>query len=215
MNTLSIWCPTYKRPHKLQAVADNLRATTKNTYTLYFGVEPEDEASFVAASKVEGAVVIVNKYEMSYPNTIQTIYEQSKEPLCIHINDDFEFLPDWDEIPVSMFETPSVMVVGMRQHEGDNHGSAIAMFRRSYIEEQSGVIDMPNRVFYPYPHHYCDTEFTMTAQHRGVWFRCDKLVILHHHYGFTGAERDETYIKNDNTSEQARLIYESRKHLWE
>lgn len=213
--TIGIFCPTYKRPDKLQAVVENLKATTKNKYNLYFGLEPDDGPSIEAAMKT-GASVVINKYgsESGYPNTIQTIYEQSHEPIFIHINDDFEFLKDWDEIPVSMFKTPSVMVVGMRQHEGDTHGSAISMVRRKYIEEQSGVVDMANQVFYPYPHHYCDTEFTRTAQSRGVWAKCDKLVILHHHYGFTGEPRDETYIKNDDTSEKARLIFESRQHLF-
>jgi hypothetical protein len=213
-NTLAIWLPTYKRPNTLQVVADNIRAVTKNTYTLYFGVEPEDQASIEAAYMVKGAVVVVNKYEMGYSNAIQSMYEESKEPFAFHANDDFEFLDKWDEHPIAMFETPQVMVVGVPQNEADKTYSAICFIRRKYIETQSGVIDMPNRVFYPYKHNYQDTEFTRTAQSRSVWFSSSNPCINHLHPGFTGKEKDEVYLKNDATIEEDKKTFESRQHLW-
>jgi hypothetical protein len=106
------------------------------------------------------------------------------------------------------------MVVGLRQTETDRQGSAICMVRRHYIEQQSGVIDMPGRVFYPYNHNFIDTEFTQTAQRRGVWAKCDPLVIHHNHPGFTGKEKDETYKKNDRTYEEDERTFNNRKHLW-
>lgn len=211
--TIAILLPTYKRPHALAKVAKNIEEATKHSFTLYFGVEKEDKESAKAA-KATGHKVIVNKYEPGYSNTIQSIYEVSKEPFMLHANDDFEFTQNWDEVPISMFERPDLMVVGLRQHESDRHGSAICMWRREYIETQSGVIDMPNRVFYPYNHNYIDTEFTQTAQKRGVWAKCDPLVIHHHHPGFTGKEKDETYKKNDATVEIDQATFERRRHLW-
>lgn len=210
---LAVYLPTYKRPDVLQAVADNVQASTYSAYTLYFGLEANDEAGIVAAAKT-GATVVVNKYEAGYANTIQTIYEQAKEPFFIHANDDFLFLPNWDKGPLAMFETPSVMVVGLRQTEGDTHGSAISMVRRSYIEDRSGVVDMPNRVFFPYNHNYVDTEFTQTAQHRGVWAMYPELVIVHQHPGFTGKEKDDTHKKNDDTSALDQRTFESRRYLF-
>lgn len=215
MNTLAIWCPTYKRPHKLQGVADNLKQATKNSYTLYFGLEPEDEAGIEAANKVEGAVVIINKYYMGYSNTIQTMYEQTSEPIWFHANDDFFFLPNWDEKPMAMFETDKVMVVGVPQNEADTDCSAVCFGRRSYIEKMSGVIDIPNRVFYPYHHNYQDTEFTRTARKRGVWYKSDAPCIDHQHPGFSGGKKDETYKKNDATTGLDEKTFDSRKHLWE
>lgn len=213
MAKIDILLPTYKRPLALAKVAKNLEETTKHDFTLWFGLEADDEAGQRAA-EATGHRWLVNPYEPGYSNTIQALYEASDGEFITHANDDFEFRPDWDEVPIAMFDRESLMVVGMRQHENDDHGSAISMFRRKYIEEQSGVIDMPNRVFYPYPHHFVDTEFTETAKYRNVWAKCDVQGIDHRHYGFTGADRDQTYIKNDNTSEQARIIYESRRHLW-
>lgn len=209
---IDIFVPTYKRPHELAKLAQNVRENTKNEYVLWFGVEKDDAQSLKAAEGL-GAVV-VNKYEPGYSNTIQSIYEESFSPFIIHANDDFEFHKDWDVTPLAMFERPEVMVVGLKQTEGDNHGSAISMFRRKYIEEQSGVIDMPNRVFYPYNHNFVDTEFTQTAQKRGVWVKCDLQVINHKHPGFTGAEKDEVHKKNDETAPLDERTFDSRKHLW-
>lgn len=213
MNTLAIWLPTYKRPHKLAAVVKNIRETTKNSYTLYFGIELGDRESGGMLLSL-GQNIVVNRYPMGYSGTVQTMYEDSDEPIAVHINDDFEFVPNWDEHPVAMFETPQVMVVGVPQHESDKTYSAICFIRRKYIEEQSGVIDMPNRVFYPYGHNYQDTEFTRTAQKRGVWYSSSLPCINHLHPGYTGEAKDETYKKNDALYEQDRVTFESREHLW-
>jgi hypothetical protein len=215
VNTLAIWLPTYKRPHKLQQVADNIRETTKNSYTLYFGLEPEDEAGIEAAKAVQGAKVVINKYEGGYSNAIQTMYEASREPFWFHANDDFLFLSNWDEQPIKMFYTNSVDVVGVKQNQQDESFSAICFARRSYIDQQSGVIDIPKRVFYPYNHNFQDTEFTRTAQHRGVWAKCDAPCIDHQHPGFTGGPKDETYKKNDATAGLDERTFESRKHLFQ
>lgn len=209
---IDIFVPTYKRPHELAKLAQNVRENTKNEYVLWFGVEKDDAQSLKAAEGL-GAVV-VNKYEPGYSNTIQSIYEESFSPFIIHANDDFEFHKDWDVIPLSMFERKDLMVVGLRQTESDTHGSAVSMFRRSYIDKESGVIDMPKRVFYPYKHNYVDTEFTATAQRRGVWAKCDTQVLSHHHPGFTGKEKDEVYLKNDSFFPEDTKTYESRTHLW-
>jgi hypothetical protein len=142
------------------------------------------------------------------------MYEVAKEPFQIHINDDFEFMQNWDEVPIAMFEREDLMVVGLRQNEADRHGSAICMWRKRYIKEQSGVIDIPNRVFYTYNHNFIDTEFTQTAQKRGVWAKCDPLVLHHLHPGFTGKEKDDTYKKNDLTFEDDERAFNQRKHLW-
>lgn len=213
MNSLAIFVPTYKRPHALHDLAASVEQNTKHSFTLYFGLEVDDLDGQMAAIST-GHQAIVNKYEPGYSNTIQTIYEASSEPFILHANDDFVFHKDWDATPMAMFERQDLMVVGLKQTEGDTHGSAISLFRRAYIYEQSGVVDMPDRVFYPYHHNYVDTEFTQTAQARGVWAQCDPRVITHLHPGFTGLDKDATNIKNDATVELDRETFESRRHLW-
>lgn len=211
---LALWCPTYKRPHALQPLVDNIKATATSDFMIYFGCEPDDEAG-IEAAEATGYPVIINRYEMGYSNTIQTIYESTAEPYSMHINDDFLFLDRFDEKPMAMFETPHIMMVGVKQREADQDCSAICFWRRTYIETQSGVVDMPNRVFYPYHHNYQDTESTRTAQKRGVWAKCDAPCIEHQHPGFTGKEKDYTYKKNDETAPLDQKTFESRQHLWE
>lgn len=209
---IAVYLPTYKRPEALAKVARNIEENTFHPFKIYFGLEKDDGAG-IEAARATGHEVVINKYEPGYSNTIQSIYEVSTEPYFIHANDDFEFTKHWDEIPMSMF-TGSIMVVGLKQTEGDNHGSAISLIKRQYIEEQSGVIDMPGRVFYPYNHNYVDTEFTATAQFRGVWAKCDPQVIIHHHPGFTGGPKDATHLKNDATVDLDKKTFESRQHLF-
>ncbi len=214
MNTLAIWLPTYKRPNKLAEVAKNIEEATKNSFTLYFGVEQNDKDSYEAALAT-GHKVVINQGEMGYSDTIQTCYECSEEPFWFHANDDFEFLPNWDEHPIAMFERKDLMVVGVPQNEADHTYSAICFGRRKYIESMSGVVDIPNRVFYPYHHNYIDTEFTRTAQARGVWASSDSPCINHRHPGFVGGDKDETYKKNDATAGDDQRTFESREHLWQ
>lgn len=207
---LGIYCPTYKRPHKLQEVADNIKATTKTDFRLYWGCEPEDRESIMAAADT-GYPVIVNKGKQGYSDTIQTVYEQSDEPIFFHANDDFVFLDGWDIEPMRLLaENPNVMVVGA--HDGNDFPTywTISFIRRQYIEDQSGVVDMPNRVFFPYKHNYQDTEFSQTAIMRAVWVPCTNGCIKH-----LRLEHDETYAKNEQTAMEDYLTYTSRLALFQ
>lgn len=209
---LGIFLPTYKRPERLQDVASEIERNTTNEFTLYFGVELDDEESADAA-RATGHVVVTNEYspEFGYSNTIQTIYEQSDDEIFFHANDDFHFYKGWDEAPLKYLEAhPEVMVLGVEDGTAEPSFSTVSFIRRKYIEEQSGVIDMLDRVFYPYHHNYQDTEFTYTAQARGVWAKLDGMCIRHDREG-----SDLTYEKNEKTSPVDKETFESRKDLWD
>lgn len=209
MKKLGIYLPTWHRPGKLQEVATNIEQNTNTPFTLYWGIEPDDTASIEAAKKT-GHKVVINKYDMGYSNTIQTIYEQAKEPIWFHANDDFYFPKDWDKPHIKFLdENPEVMVLGVPDGTASEAYSTISFCRKKYIDEQSGVVDMPKRVFYPYNHNFQDTEFTKTAQFRGVWNCCTEPCIDHRREG-----DDETYQKNNATYEADSIIYHTRKHLF-
>lgn len=212
MKQIALLCPTLKRPRALPPLVKNIEAVTTIPFQLYFGLEPNDEAT-IAAAKTTGYPVVINKYAPGYSNTIQSLYEESVEPFFVHINDDFEFLPNW-WAGMSCFDSPHIMVVGISERENSSL-SATSIIRRTYIEQMSGVIDMPNRVFYPYGHNYQDTEFTLTAQKRGVWAGFEQRAINHQHPGIIGGEKDYTYKKNDALTEADEKLFLSRKHLWE
>lgn len=209
MAELALWCPTYKRPHMLQKVADNIKRSTRNSFQLYWGCEPHDTEG-IAAAKATGYPVVINKGPMGYADTIQAMYEASKEPIAFHANDDFHFPEGWDVLPLAMMrKNPEIMVLGA--DDGMDHVTylTISFIRRRYIEEQSGVIDMPNRVFYPYKHNFQDTEFSQTAQKRGVWAKCEAPCIKH-----LRLESDETYRKNEETFPLDQITYNARLPLF-
>lgn len=215
---LGIWIPTYKRPHTLAKIAKNIEENTHYPFTLYFGCEPEDRESILAA-KDTGHKVIINQGNPGYSDTIQTIYENSDDEFFFHGNDDFVYLPDWDMRPIDLLEeSPNLMVVGCHDGNPKTRYYTISMVRRKYIEDMSGVIDMPDRVFYPYNHNFIDTEFSETAIARGVWDACTAPCIEHHNPGlahiFGEIEQDETYEKNNKTSGADSETYHSRVHLW-
>lgn len=216
--TLGIYIPTLGRAKKLQAVADNLKAATSSQYKLYWGVEPDDRES-ILAGKDTGWPVIINEGKGCYADALQTIYEHTDEPVFLWANDDFYFLPDWDVAPLEKLEkNPGIGVLGLHDGNPKTRFYSISLVRRSYIEEQSGVIDMPNRVLYPYGHNYVDDELTHTAQKRGVWDFCDAPCIQHRHPSFTWLgefETDETYQKNDKTFPEDTLTYTNRMELWQ
>jgi len=208
---LGIFLPTYKRPDTLQAVATNIEQTTKSEFTLYFGCEIADTKS-IKAAKATGHKVVINKYDpkFGYSNTIQSIYEESDDEVAFHANDDFVFLDGWDVAPMQFLaDNPDVMVLGAHDGNDQPSYSTISFFRREYIERFSGVVDMPKRVFYPYHHNYQDTEFTQTAQARGLWVKIETPCIKHNRIG-----GDETYKKNDATSPIDAETFKSREHLW-
>jgi hypothetical protein len=215
---LDIYLPTYKRPQKLAAVAKNIEETTKNPFTLYFGLEKDDKEG-IKAAKATGHQVIVNPYEPGYANTVQALFEQSDGKYFFASNDDFVHLPDWDEGPIEQLQRfDGLMVCGC--HDGNPKTRYYTTFfvKRQYIEDMSGVIDLPGRVFYPYVHNYTDTEFTETAIKRGVWDVCTRKCIEHHNPGlseyFGEIEHDETYEKNNRAAGQDSETYHARKHLW-
>lgn len=206
---LGVYCPTYRRPDKLQSVADNLKSATKGEFKLYWGVEPHD-ASSIQAAKETGHCVVVNSGKQGYADTVQSIYEASDEPIFFCANDDFYFTDGWNVAPLEYLKDhPEIMVLGV--HDGNEKTDYWTVFfiRREYIEEMSGVVDMPNRVFFPYNHNYTDTEFSQTAMKRGVWAKLETPCIEHRRYA-----HDETYEKNGATFTTDGAVYGQRRHLF-
>lgn len=216
---VDIILPTYKRPHILQEVANNIEEVTQTPFTLYFGLE-KDDVEGIQAAKETGHEVIINHYEPRYSNTGQTIYEQSNGEYIFYANDDFVFLEGWEITPIKMLENNlELMVIGCHDGNPDTNYWTISMIRRKYVEEQSAVVDIPNRLFYPYHHNYIDTELTKTAIKRRVWDKCESACIEHHHpslvhlYG-EPIKTDDTYEKNLARFNDDTTTYNSRYHLF-
>ena len=214
---IGIYIPTYGRPHKLKSVADNIKENTHNLYKLYWCVEENDRESILAAKDTD-AEVIFNTGKPCYSDALQSIYEVTDEGIFFWGNDDFYFLKDWDKLPVEkMKENPNIGVLGVHDGNPQTKYHTISFIRRKYIEEQSGVIDIPNRVLYPYNHNFVDDELSNTAIKRGVWDYCDAPCIQHQHHSFKWLgdfPHDETYAKNDKGFVDDLRTYNDRIHLW-
>lgn len=215
--TLGVYIPTRGRPTKLHSIVLNLKDTTRNPFKIYWGIEPFDSESIEAARKT-GYPIILNRGKPTYSDALQTIYEQTSEPIFLWANDDFLFLKDWDVEPLRiMKEKPEIGVLGVPDGNPSTQYSTISFIRRNYIEEESGVVDIPGRVLYPYSHNFVDNELTETAQNRGVWDKSTAPCIEHQHYSFTwlgNFPKDATYEKNDRHFAEDMVLYNSRRHLW-
>lgn len=208
---IDILIPTYKRAAKLQRVVDNIREVSGTPHRILFIYETDDEESKDAALAC-GADAALNPWEPSFSNALQTGYEVTKNPFFLPANDDFDFQQGWDIAALDAMADPAVQVVGIA--DGAGSCTAITLIRRSYIETQSGVIDMPNRVFYPYNHNYVDTEFAATAKARGVLKEVPESVIVHMHPCWGLSDFDATYTKNQQTMSADGATFNSRAYLW-
>lgn len=213
---LGIYIPSFGRPDKLKVVADNIKSATRSKYKLYWGLEKFDKESVKAAEAI-GGKIIFNTGKPTYSDALQCMYEATKEPIFLWGNDDFHFIDGWDEQPLRMMEDENVGVLGLHDGNPQTRFYSISLIRRKYIKEQSGVIDIPNRVLYPYNHNFVDDELTHTAESRGAWSFCPAPAILHQHPSFTWLGEfptDETYKKNDSGFIEDFEKYNERIHLW-
>lgn len=210
---IAIYCPTYGRPGSLQRLVDNVSAVTTTPHRVVFVVESDDSASSEAASAT-GATVLYNEGDPGYPGSIQTAFDNDDSEFFVTANDDFDFQAGWDtEALAKMVE--GVCVVGLNDGSGNGVLSTIAFVRRSYIVEQSGVVDMPGRVFGPYGHNFADTEFYATAVGRGVFASAPESVVVHMHPDFGRGQWDGTYHRSRTMFGRDARTFSSRRHLWE
>lgn len=210
---IDIIIPTYKRAHRLASVIDNIHENTTVEHRILFVVEPEDLDSIHAVLGA-GERVMISEIPGNHTGAANTGYKYTHGEYIIIANDDFVFMPEWDTKAIEAL-SHGWQVCGLNDMGGGDRCVTIFLFKRSYIVEQSGCMDVPNVVFYPgYNHQYVDTEFWETAERRRVFARCPESRIEHMHPGFGKASTDETYGKANSKAEIDAETYRSRRHLW-
>jgi glycosyltransferase involved in cell wall biosynthesis len=210
---IDVLVPTYGRPDSLQRLFDNVRETSDDVQVTFI-VERDDDASYEAAREIVDAIVLVNAAEPSYSNALQHGYRRTLEKFFIAGNDDFDFQPGWDKAALELLADPDIDVVGVDDGDPNTKYSTIAVVRRSYIEQRSGCIGYPGRVFYPYQHNFVDTEFFHTAVARGVFCPCPQSKIFHLHPDFGHATDDATYQKGRKSFADDAGTFQARRWLW-
>jgi hypothetical protein len=204
----------------LQAFVDNVKAATVTPHRIVFVVELHDRASHEAA-EATGATTFVNTSQGGYSDAIQTAYTYAKTPYFLAANDDFDFQPGWDIEAMKLMGRPGrhpgdpkVQVVGIDDGAPVCEYSTIFLVDRTYIEQQSGCVDIQNRVLYPYQHNYSDTEFFRTAVKRGVFAAAPKSKIIHRHPDWGLNEIDDTYRKGQGSVAEDGKTFNDRSILW-
>lgn len=210
-SNIAVIIPTFKRPQTLEKLMENIHTNTSTKHTIYFVVEPDDQESIDTVTKLNQKLLL-NKYPGSHTGAANTAYEETTEPFFIIANDDFNFTTGWDTEAFKAMEGFSV--VGL--NDGFSQGyTQITLVRRSYIQEQSGVVDDPNTLYHRgYHHNYVDTEFSETAKKRGVFTICPESIVEHLHYSYGKSKMDETYQKTTSRVNQDSALYASRRHLF-
>jgi glycosyltransferase involved in cell wall biosynthesis len=219
MKDSAIFIPTYKRPTELERVINNIHENTQGSYEVYFIVEPEDAQTILCLTALHQNI-IYNKHKPCYAGSINTAYEETQEPFFFCGADDLEFHPGWLQAIMDMFSRNShIAVIGTNDlHSSDVLDGTHAthyMVKRSYIQEQGGTVDGPDKVFHEYKHYWCDKELTQTARARGVFMPCLDSKVEHLHPAWDKGTWDETYLKGLSTMMEDNLEYAKREHLWQ
>ncbi len=209
---IGIYIPTIGRPTKLAPLSSNIHEVTKLPHEIFFILEPDDEESKKAVMETKEKYLISEKAG-SHTGAANTAYRKLNHPYFIVANDDFWFHSDWDTKSMEKMND-TTHVVGLSDYYTKRYHT-IFLIKRSYIKEQSGVMDKPDTLFHEgYHHNYVDTEFFKVAERRGVFTPCPGSIVEHRHYGFQKSPFDKIYEKSNLTSALDLEIYNSRKHLW-
>ena len=218
----TILIPTLGRHKRMEGIIENIKQTTKGTYNLWFILEGYDSESIQEANRL-GAKFIISNPGGSYVNAINYGYKllhfQNKiDPFVFLGSDDIEFTPGWDKEMLKEFANEKVGVVGAWDNwpisKTSKHGSHL-LIRTKYIQEHSGVEDMPGVIYAPcYNHYMCDIETEQTAMKRGA-FVASPAEIKHHHWVNGEAQMDKTYSDGKMALHHDTVAYEGRRRKFE
>lgn len=213
MKDITVIIPTFGRPHRMADLVKNIHENTTVPHKILFAVEPDDIATQEAITAA-GEKFIISDTPGTHTGALNTAYKHVEDSYMLFGNDDFNFHPQWAEKALELMHDP-IKVVGINDGSGSSRCNTFFLVDKSYIDEQSGVIDTPGVIFYPgYNHNYADQEFWETAEKRKVYAAAQDSIVEHMHPGYGKAPKDETYHKSDRTAEADKDTFNSRLHLW-
>jgi hypothetical protein len=218
---VAVLIPTLGRPHRVQALLDNLNETTPGGFAVYFIVEKEDVQTAEAVRRAQ-AGLIFNAGPPTYASCINTAYRETVEPYLLLGADDIVFVERWLEEALIGMQDPGIGVVGTEDPRAPvpDH-SAHSLVRRRYIEERSGCLDLRNTVLYPYKHGFTDHELAGVAKARRAYVYRPSSRIEHHHPGWDslgrvrgGTALDATYRKGNRHHRRDTITFIERSRAW-
>lgn len=209
--------PTYKRPHTIAPIANNIQMDDRCTPV--FIVEQDDEESHQTALELGDIHVMFNQRSRSYAGAINTAIEMERwrttplwyffgaDDLLFHdgwLDQMLDLIPQFDVIGTNDLGNPEVMSGVHSTH---------SLVSKQYAE--NGCVTAPGfALCEEYQHNWCDTEFIETAKARNVFAPCLASVVEHRHWAWQKAKMDATYEKGMRTEALDRALFQQRRHLW-
>jgi glycosyltransferase involved in cell wall biosynthesis len=218
---LALIVPVLGRPHRVKPLLENIAEATPEPHRVLFIADSNDEVE-IAELDTAGAEYITLEPPVNWARKVNMGYRKTTEPFFFAAADDLLFHSDW--LPRAMAHMkPGIGIVGTNDLANPRvmcgqHATHM-LIRRSYIDEQSGVVDEPRKVVHEqYPHEFADDELIQTAQARGAYAHAFDSLVQHCHpiVGPMAGEvpDDDTYRLGRSRTKQGRRLFHSRKHLW-
>lgn len=212
MAQIAVLVPTLRRADKLEAIAENVHAATKDPRLVFIAEHTDLETVEALHNLKDAATCIIGDYG-SCAAAMNAGYRGSTEPFVFTSNDDILLHEGWDEAALAVM-SDTTHIVGT--NDGNGRMTCFALARRAYIEAESGVFDKPNTLWHEYTSQYPDTELADYAKFRGVWGEAPDSLTLHQHWEFGLADPDHpNYLKAKATVAADHAIYAQRRHQWE
>jgi hypothetical protein len=230
---IDILIPVLGRPHRPQALTDNISNATTVPHRIWLLISPEEIDVYLYSTANPHTVILkINcGHDNQYPRKINEGYRLSDQMSAVHFpyvfnaSDDLEFTPGWAEAALAEMAknygntATNVVATNDRANSQVKKGlfGTHCLIRRSYIDEHGGSLDGPGTVFSEaYDHNFVDRELCHLAQHRGVYAYAKNSVVRHRHPLHDSHVRmDATYTKGLKNFHADQLLFFKRAAGWD
>ena len=184
---VDIFIPTYCNSRVLKPLVENILATAKYPFHIYFIIEQEDFETVKELNSFPGPFTIIyNDQKGKIPHCFNIAYRQTNSNMIVVTCDDITFPDGWLRDAAYSIGEKGVLAFSDINGSGWGH----FLIKREYIEQYSGSEDEPGIIFHEYNHEYADAEFQFTARNRGQ-IVYSPIAINHRDIKYFGAAVEE------------------------
>ena len=225
MSDLLIIIPVLGRPQNANQVATSIDNNTTNPCRIAFVCTQSDTDQIAACRQTiepnRDLVYVLEPNSVGdYAKKINHAYRFGDERYVFLGADDLVFHQGWDVEALRVMHETGAGVVGTNdlanQQTIAGLHSTHSLVDRAYIDRCGGYVGGPGRVYFEgYHHQFVDNELVQTAMARDCYAHAFHSQVKHLHPLWRTAPDDATYRLALRDSGPDRLLFESRKCLWE
>lgn len=210
---VAVVVPVMRRPLNAAPFMRSLRAST-GLATVYAVCDPDDNDTHNAWLDA-GAEVVVSDNGHTFAQKANCAYRKTSEPWLFLCGDDVVFRPGWYDqaLHVARMDKAQVVATNDLGNEAVMAGvhATHPLIARRYVDELGASWDGPGVVVHEgYRHWFCDNEWTVVAQQRGVFASALGSKVEHMHPMWGKNETDATYRKGQTHADRDRRLWERR-----